>query len=105
MLLIKSVEQDRQIGDRRSRNAVEGVVKGLASLLPAGADLCDAFVGLKCQRAAIIISDRHNCYHQIFVTRRRAISNTLGPGMPLSWLSGTEAYSQFFASDRETEEV
>ena len=72
-------------------------MKGLASLLPAGTDLCDAFVDLK--------SDRHNCYHQIFVTRRRAISNTLGPGMPLSWLSGTEAYSQSFASDRETEEV
>lgn len=91
----KNDVQDRQIGDRRGRNSVEAVVKGPASQLPAGSDLCDAVVDVKSSRIAITISDRRDYYHQIWSSRRRAISNTLGPGIPLSWLTDTKAYSIF----------
>jgi hypothetical protein len=91
----KNNEQDRQIGDRRGRNSVEAVVKGPASQLPAGSDLCDAAVDVKGSRVAITISDRRDYYHQIWSSRRRAVSNTLGPGIPLSWLTDTKAYSVF----------
>ena len=73
----KSDVQDRQIGDRRGRNSVEAVVKGPASQLPAGSDLCDAVVDVKSSRIAITISDRRDYYHQIWSSRRRAISNIL----------------------------
>eukprot|EP00435_Cladocopium_sp_Y103_P021911 s4510_g5.t1 len=49
---------DRQIGDRRGRNAIEAVVKGPSSNLPSGSDLCDLVVDPKCQRLSISISDR-----------------------------------------------
>ena len=91
----KNNEQDRQIGDRRGRNSVEAVVKGPASLLPAGSDLCDAAVDVRGSRVSITISDRRDYYHQIWSSRRRAVSNTLGPGIPLSWLHDTKAYSVF----------
>jgi hypothetical protein len=34
-------------------------------------------------------------YHQIKVTRRRTICNTLGPGLPPEWLQGLDAYETF----------
>eukprot|EP00435_Cladocopium_sp_Y103_P021725 s1085_g5.t1 len=94
----KNETTDHQIGDRRGRNAVEAVVKGPSSNLPGGADLCDLVVNPKTQRLAISISDRKDYYHQIKVAKRRAIANTLGPGLPAAWLEGTQAYEAFLMS-------
>ena len=91
----KSKTVDRQIGDRRGMNAVEAVIKGPSNNLPAGADLCDVVVDTKRQRLSISISDRKDYYHQIQVTRQRAVSNTLGPGLPEEWLEGLDAYGVF----------
>lgn len=91
----KNQTTDRQIGDRRGRNAVEMVIKGPSSHLPAGPDLCDLALDASHQHLSISISDRKDYYHQIKVTRRRAISNTLGPGLPASCLVGLEAFGSF----------
>lgn len=77
----KSHDRDRQIGDRRGRNAVERKVSGPSSDLPSGPDLCDLAISLRSQRVHLSISDRRDFYHQFWVTRRRAICNTLGPGI------------------------
>eukprot|EP00435_Cladocopium_sp_Y103_P040712 s1882_g11.t1 len=86
---------DRQIGDRRGRNTIEAVVKGPSSNLPSGSDLCDLVVDPKRQRLSISISDRKDYYHQIKISKRRAICNTLGPGLPLDWCEDLEAFNVF----------
>ena len=91
----KSLEVDRQIGDRRGRNAVECRVLGPSANLPAGPDLCDISLNVKTQRLAISVSDRRDFYHQLWATKSRAITNTLGPGLPAEWVSDTTAYRNF----------
>jgi len=91
----KNATTDRQIGDRRGRNAVEAVVKGPSHNLPSGADLCDLVVDVSSQTLAISISDRKDYYHQIKVTQKRAVCNTLGPGLPEEAVSGLQAYGNF----------
>ena len=91
----KSIDKDRQIGDRRGRNAIECKVQGPSASLPAGPDLCDIAVNLKSQRIAISVSDRRDFYHQLWVTKAKAVTNTLGPGLPISWVEDTSAYGSF----------
>lgn len=79
----KSADRDTQIGDRRGRNAVECKVFGPSADLPSGPDLCELAIDLKTQRIALSISDRRDFYHQFWVTRRKAVHNTLGPGTVL----------------------
>jgi hypothetical protein len=97
----KSSTTDRQIGDRRGRNAVEMVTRGPSSHLP-GSHLCDLLVDASSQRLCISISDRKDCYHQIKVTSRRAVCNTLGPGLLTSCLEGLQAYGNFLRRRRGT---
>ena len=61
----KNEECDRQIGDRRGRNAIEAVVKGPSSHLPSGSDLCDLVVDTSCQKLSLAVSDRKDYNHQI----------------------------------------
>ena len=98
----KAIDKDRQIGDRRGRNAIEGVLRGPSSNLPAGQDLCDLVVDLRCQRIHASVSDRRVFYHQIWVTRARAVSNTLGPGLPVSLVEDTAAYQHFLFNNAKT---
>ena len=87
--------QDRQIGDRRSRNSIECRVHGPSKLLPGGADIMDLFVSPSTEKLVISITDRCEFYHQLWVSKNRAISNTLGPGIPMSLLEGTSGLSTF----------
>ena len=91
----KNSEQDRQIGDRRGRNSLECRVPGPSKDLPAGSDLMELHVPLPDCKAVVAISDRRDYYHQIWVTRKRAASNAVGPGIPLSMVEDTKAYSVF----------
>ena len=91
----KASDRDRQIGDRRGRNAVEGVLRGPSSNLPAGQDLCDLYIDLSRQKLRVSISDRRDFYHQLWVTKSRAITNTLGPGLPPSLIEDSAAYQVF----------
>ena len=88
--------QDRQIGDRRGRNSIECRVHGPSKLLPGGADIMDLFVSPSTEKLVISITDRCDFYHQLWVSKSRAISNTLGPGIPVSLLEGTSGLSTFF---------
>ena len=85
---------DRQIGDRRARNAQECVLNGPSKRLPAGTDLCDLHcpVGF---RFHIYCSDRKDFYHQLWASHSRMISNTVGPSVDLARLSDLNAYGIF----------
>ena len=91
----KDKDKDRQIGDRRGRNACEKKVVGPSAELPAGSDLCDIVMDVKSQSLHISVTDRSDFYHQIAVTRARALTNTLGPGFPADLVSDTKALGIF----------
>lgn len=90
--------QDRQIGDRRGRNSVECRVHGPSKLLPSGSDIMDLVVVPSKEKLVLSVTDRSDFYHQISVTKSRAISNTVGPGIPISMLEGTNGLSMFLLS-------
>ena len=85
---------DRQIGDRRSRNAQECVLGGPSRFLPASTDLSDLFCPVGC-RFHIFCSDRKDFYHQFWASESRMISNTVGPSVDISKLSKLSAYSVY----------
>ena len=88
----KSAEADRQIGDRRGRNYCEMRLHGPSKSLPAGPDVFEFFLA-PAERIHVSVSDRKDFYHQFRSTYARAISNTLGPGIPAEMLSDTNAFS------------
>ena len=85
---------DRQIGDRRSHNAQEAVLEGPSRRLPCGTDLAD----LWCPpgfRFHIFCSDRKDFYHQLWASKSRMLSNTVGPSVDLFQLAHLSAYGVF----------
>ena len=94
---MKDRDTDRQIGDRRGRNALESKIKGPSSDLPNGSDLCDLSISPSLESLSISITDRKDFYHQFKATNKRAVSNTIGPCVPLSSVCGTTAYAAFCA--------
>ena len=92
----KSLTQDRQIGDRRWRNAYEGKIPGPSKSLPTGSQICRFLVppgkGVK-----ISIADRSDFYHQMSCSLERSRSNLLWPQMELGEFKGTRAYERFVA--------
>ena len=88
----KSVECDRQIGDRRGRNFCERRLHGPSKLLPAGPDVFELFLEVG-EQVHVSVSDRRDFYHQFSTTYSRAISNTLSPGVPADLVSDTAAFS------------
>lgn len=95
----KNAVCDRQIGDRRGRNATEAVLDGPSRRLPTGPDFCCLVCNPSSSRLSISVSDRKDYYHQLKVTRSRALSNTVGCGIPASMLSNTKAYATFCLTD------
>ena len=96
----KSESQDRQIGDRRGMNSLESKVPGPSSSLPSGVDVSDLFVDPRRERLLVSITDRRDFYHQIAVTRSKAICNTVGPALPLSLIDDLAAVGTFRADSR-----
>ncbi len=88
----KNEDCDRQIGDRRGRNYCERRVQGPSKHLPAGPDVFEMFLSGS-ERVHISVSARKDFYHQFRTTYARAISNTLGPGIPAELLADTKAFS------------
>ena len=80
---MKDSKVHRQIGDRRGQNARESAVSGPSRNLPGGADFTELFVDPSTHRLSISITDRKDFYHQISTTQSRAISNTIGPAVPV----------------------
>ncbi|CAK9024640.1 unnamed protein product [Durusdinium trenchii] len=88
----KNETTDRMIGDRRSRNYVEGRLAGVSSGLPSAQCLFDLEVELPVQRISICASDRKDFYHQHGVPASRAKTNRLYPPLRISDLKGTKAF-------------
>lgn len=91
----KSVSTDRQIGDRRGRNATEARVEGPSRNLPVGPDLVELFIDPQSQVLRLSVTDRKDFYHQVKCSYTRAISNTIRPGIPAEMLSNTKAMAAF----------
>ena len=98
----KRVDADRQIGDRRGRNSVECRVEGPSHNLPSALDVFDLFASPARHQIFISITDRKDFYHQIWTTKSRALSNTLGPGIPWSMVRDTDAFSVFLLDSART---
>ena len=92
---LKNEKIDRQIGDRRGRNAHEKRVTGPSSDLPAGPDLLDLHVNAKVETLSVICTDRKDFYHQFQSSLNRTMSNTVGPLVPLDLLRDTSAFEAF----------
>lgn len=92
---MKDLCRDRQIGDRRGMNYKEDRIIGPSSNLPNGSDLTDLMVDPASHHIHICVCDRKDFYHQIMSTRRRAITNSLGPGVPMHLLEGTKALNTY----------
>ena len=90
----KSAVQDRQIGDRRGRNQLEGYLPGVSRSLPTGPNLTALEINPARQRLAICLSDRKDFYHQFKVSASRAEANALWPPLKLEDLAGTKAYDR-----------
>ena len=94
----KNPEVDRQIGDRRGQNSYECRVQGPSKNLPAGPDMMDLHVRLPHEKVVIIISDRKDYYHQLWVSSARASTNAVGPSLHKDMLKDTSAYSSYILS-------
>eukprot|EP00438_Fugacium_kawagutii_P033656 Skav204053 [mRNA] locus=scaffold3:301963:308610:- [translate_table: standard] len=95
----KKVDTDRQIGDRRGANYVEGALKGGPSaFLPTGVSLLQLEVSRYSEVLVGASADRKDFYHQFWVTPERASTNTLFPAFKLSQLDGTGAHEQFLSA-------
>ena len=92
----KSIDTDRQIGDRRYPNQRERhVVNGPSHLLPQGPQLCNFGAQRFKQQILGSITDRRDFYHQSAVTSSRAQSNLLPFKFSLHDLENLEAYKKF----------
>ena len=76
----KSEVADRQIGDRRGVNSLEGKLHGPSRLLPPGHLLINLTVPAG-MVAVGAVTDRSDFYHQAAVSAARAETNVVGPRM------------------------
>ena len=63
-------------------------------------DVSELYADPRCETLAISITDRRDFYHQIAVTRSKALGNTVGPPVPIHLISSTNAYKDFVAKGR-----
>eukprot|EP00435_Cladocopium_sp_Y103_P028739 s1351_g7.t1 len=91
----KSLEHDRQIGDRRGQNSYECRVRGPSADLPSGSDIFSLKVDVDKEKVVLIITDRKDYYHQLWVSTARSTTNAVGPAVHRKMLEDTDAYSAF----------
>ena len=88
----KSALVDRQIGDRRSANSVEGKLSGESKWLPAGPNLLQ-LQPVRFQQALVgACTDRKDYYHQFATTWERSTSNFLLPSFRADSFRGFAAF-------------
>eukprot|EP00435_Cladocopium_sp_Y103_P061058 s614_g22.t1 len=92
----KSLDADRQIGDRRGQNFREGKLDfGPSHQLPTGVSLMQIMPKRFQEGVRGYITDRRDFYHQFQVSEQRAQTNVVYPKLPLSAFHGLRAHSQF----------
>ncbi|CAE7829752.1 unnamed protein product [Symbiodinium sp. CCMP2592] len=93
----KNLEVDRQIGDRRGRNAVEARLPGPSRFLPTADVLCALSADARTEGLCLSVSDRRDFYHQIGVPWARCVTNRLYPAFRPEVFRGTPAYDRLCA--------
>ena len=63
--------------------------------MPAGSDISEISLDPRKQKLAICITDRKDFYHQFWCSRRKALANTLGPGLPYDLVSDCQSFNLF----------
>ncbi|CAE7242937.1 unnamed protein product [Symbiodinium sp. CCMP2592] len=91
----KSAEVDRQIGDRRGRNAAEARLPGPSRWLPSADVLCAVSADAKKEALCLSMSDRRDYYHQLWAPWSRKNPDFTGRGPLAAALIGN-----FFAIAR-----
>ena len=87
--------QDRQIGDRRGANFVEGRIAGESKYLPGGPCLLQLMPKKGLHYVVGSLTDRRDFYHQFLTTPERTSTNVVLPHLRLDELIGTQAYDVF----------
>ena len=95
----KDASTHRQIGDRRGQNGLESKVHGPSRDLPAGPDFAELFIDPATQVLKLSITDRKDFYHQFACSESKAVSNSIGPPIPISMVKDTKAYAAFLCRD------
>ena len=92
----KRKDADRQIGDRRGANYVEGFLRGgPSSSLPTGPSLLQLEVPRFSKFLRGSVTGRRDFYHQFAVPFERASTNTLFPAFDAAKFEGTRAHAEF----------
>eukprot|EP00438_Fugacium_kawagutii_P029195 Skav203076 [mRNA] locus=scaffold2182:29521:36002:+ [translate_table: standard] len=87
---------DRQIGDRRGPNFVEGRIdEGPSHVLPSGPSLFQIMPKQFEEGVKGFITDRRDFYRQFKTTWERSVTNVVFPHVPISSLKNTEALAVF----------
>ena len=100
----KSVEKDRQIGDRRGANSQEGKLRGASTTLPTGVCLLSLCPRRHVEQLRASVCDRRDFYHQFAVSDQKASLNALYPPMKLSdllHLKAAEAFQETFIKKKK----
>lgn len=90
----KSALVDRQIGDRRPANAVEGRLSGQSRWLPSGPTILQLSTRRYQEVLVGSITDRKDFYHQMATTWERSTTNFLLPSFRAKEFEGLSAYLQ-----------
>ena len=86
---------DRQIGDRRGSNQLEGKIPGPSKGLPSATSLLQLYVAKHRERLCGSITDRRDFYHQFHTTWEKSSLNCIYPWPRLSELHDLGAASVF----------
>ena len=90
----KDVEEDRSIVNRSKRNSAERREGRVQETFPHGCALCD----VRLEKSEVLrgsAEDLENFYHQCRVTRKRALSNAVGPLVDVAEVEHTAAWRRF----------
>eukprot|EP00435_Cladocopium_sp_Y103_P060235 s675_g22.t1 len=100
----KPEQWDRQIGDRRERNAWEARIPSPSAHLPLGTMIgrlaIPAGMGVK-----ICITDRSDYYHQLAVSEERSRANVVWPPMQLRRFLELRAYGDYVERSKKRQIV
>ena len=90
----KSALVDRQIGDRRPANWVEGKLAGQSRWLPSGPTILQLSPRRFTEVLVGSVTDRKDFYHQMATTWERSTTNFLLPSFKAERFEGLSAYLQ-----------
>ena len=91
----KDHSKERQIGDRRGMNMVEGKIAGPSKTLPSATSILQMHP-VRYQEAVVgSVADRRDFYHQFMISDEKAAFNAMHPSFRLEQLEGLHALEKF----------